>query len=137
MTPEARHVLRHAVFPQLSASGIAALQEALAADSPDLLTGATTDPPPLHKFALEPVQRCCPIGYAILQGSFEGEATVGQIEEKFAELAFRADGLAGHDCSMRHLILYIDGQPWEEVRRQLHLECLLALSVRGFDLPAA
>ena len=49
-------VWRKGVAPQLSVKGLQALAKALANDDPRLITGGTTQPPPLQSMASEPVE---------------------------------------------------------------------------------
>jgi hypothetical protein len=46
-----RRVWRSGIVPQLTTEGLRGLLKALEKDSPRLITGATTSPPPLRGFA--------------------------------------------------------------------------------------
>ncbi len=79
-------VWRQAVVPLVSTVALEALKRALLADSPDLIQGATTSPPPLEICLGWPVEACCPLTFLARQGQTLG--TVREAEDAFARLGY-------------------------------------------------
>jgi hypothetical protein len=102
--------------------------KALEKDNPRLITGATTSPPPLQCMANEPVEACCPLCYALLDGKQPQSVSVGPLEERFALACWEADQLLGEPGSVRYFLNYVDETPREQMRRELLAEVRHALS---------
>ncbi len=77
-----RNVWRNGIAPQLSTKGLEALAQACREDSPKLIQGATTSPPPLQCVQDWDTEAACLIGFAGWQG--DGLKTVADVEEFFA-----------------------------------------------------
>jgi hypothetical protein len=101
---------------------LVALRDGLINDDIRLLQGATTKPPPLMCVMDWPVEGADAIGYAFWHGKYEGEATIGQIEEEFARAAFEADQRLGEPAACRWFLNWFDDTPREEMRRELLFE---------------
>src|SRR5947209_4873826 len=97
-----RTVWRAGIGPQLSASALAALWQALLTDDPALIQGQTTQPPPVQSCQHEPVCGACLIGYAGWIG--DGLRTVAEVEEFFANVCFEAGALLGEPSAARYLL---------------------------------
>src|SRR5438552_11848691 len=131
-----RDCWRRGIAPLLSIANLQALREALAADDPRLVQGATCVPPPLQCVASWPVEAACPLGYmgAMEHGGIarlsrdnydkEGKlrrqdtgdyATVEQVEMYFARLCFEADKLLGEPATCRYFLNWFDFTPRGEV----------------------
>ncbi len=120
--------LRVGVFPQLSTQSLIALASALRADSPRILQGGTTRPPPLACMADWPCEAACPLGFC---GLSEGLETVGEIEEFFARLCFECDNLMGEPSAVRWFLNWADETPRDVMRPALLTEVNAELSRRG------
>jgi hypothetical protein len=89
-----------------------------------VLQGATTSPPPLQALAEYPCEGACPLGYAAL---CDGAGTVGEVEERFAELCHKVDVALGERGGVRWFLNHWDDTPraeavaglWAEVERVL------------------
>src|SRR5437879_4179976 len=79
-----QRTFRVGIVPQLTTAGLQGLKEALERDDPRLITGATTNPPPLHCVADWPVQGCCPLCWGLLNGLKPSDVSVGLMEQGFA-----------------------------------------------------
>lgn len=123
-----RKVWREGVAPNLSVAGLQAMRRALATNDPFLCQGATTVPPPLDCVRDWPCEAACPIAYAGWQG--EGLATVGEVEEYFARIAFECDQRIGEPAVVRYFLNWTDDTPRDEMRRELLSEIDLALLER-------
>jgi hypothetical protein len=119
-----RKVWRIGVAPQLSTRGLEALRDALVADDPRLMQGATTTPPPMQCVLDWPVEGACPIGFCAWQG--DGLETVGETEESFARVCFEADKALGELAAVRYFLNYWDDAPRVvavyELLDEVHLE---------------
>src|SRR5205823_5275842 len=114
--------------PVLSTPGLKALRQALLADDPRLLQGATTAPPPLMCVQEWPVEGCCGLGWCGWQG--EGLETVGEVEEFFARACFEADTRLGEPAACRWFLNWFDDTPRDVMRRELLAEVERALAER-------
>lgn len=139
-----RRVWREAAAPLLSMGQLEALRHALDTDDPRLIQGATTMPPPLNCVRDWPVEAACLIGYAAAAGlgwfatGLDGApnpaaATVGDVEEVFAKACFAMDERMGEPAACRWLLNWFDDTPRQEMRRELLMEVLQALSERLHD----
>jgi hypothetical protein len=118
------------IVPQLTRAGLRGLLKALEQDSPRLITGATTSPPPLQCMANEPVEACCPLCWALLDGGQLYAISVGMLEERFAQACWDADQRLGEPTAMRYFLNWVDETPRREMRRELLAEVKLALTQR-------
>lgn len=124
-----RDVWRRGFAPILPTNGLIALREGLLRDDPQLLQGATTQPPPLAAVQDWPVEGACPVTYCGWKG--EGKDTVGGAEEFFGWACFEADQLLGEPAASRWFLNWIDDSPRDEVRWELLAEVELTLKERG------
>ena len=123
-----QHVWRIGLVPQLTRAGLEGLARALEADLPSLLTGATTSPPPLQCVRDWPVEGCCPLCYALLDGNRPEYVSVGPLEERFAQACWNADERLGWPGGIRAFLNYIDETPREQMRQELLAEVRRALA---------
>ncbi|HLJ92435.1 MAG TPA: hypothetical protein VKU02_04505 [Gemmataceae bacterium] len=123
-----RKVWREGLESQISTSGLLALRRALLNDDARLLQGATTSPPPLQCVQDWPVEAACGLGYCGWQG--DGLATVGEVEEFFANVCFEADQRLGEPAACRWFLNWFDETPREEMRQQLLPEINRSLAHR-------
>ena len=130
-----RKVWRHGIAPQLSRAALEALRQALAIDDPRLLQGATTAPPPLQTVQDRPVEGACPIGYSGWQG--DGLATVGEVEQFFADTCHAADRLIGEPAGIRYFTNFWDDSPRHFARLLLLAEVEGELARRSGKAGAA
>src|SRR5437870_5220638 len=86
-----QRAFRVGIVSQLTTAGLEGLRKALEQDDPRLITGATTNPPPLHCVADWAVEGCCPLCFALLDGRKPYEVSVGPMEERFAQACWNAD----------------------------------------------
>jgi hypothetical protein len=121
-----RHAWRNGVQPLMSTKALEALKRAIKLDSPELLQGATTSPPPLRCVQDWPVEGACLIAFAGWQG--EGLTTVADVEEYFARICFDADERLGEPAACRWILNHYDDTPryvvfeqlLEEIEAELH-----------------
>jgi hypothetical protein len=125
-----QRVFRIGIVPQLTVKGLQGLKMALERDDSRLITGATTNPPPLQCMADQPVEGCCPLCYALLDGLKPYAVSVGPLEERFAGACWEADQLLGEPAAMRYFLNWVDETPREQMRRKLLAEVELALAER-------
>jgi hypothetical protein len=123
-----RKAWREGAAPLLSADSLEALREALVADDPKLVQGATTVPHPLMCLRDWPVEGACALGYAGWQG--EGLETVAEVEEFFARMCFEIDRRLGEPAGCRWFLTWHDETPRDEMRRELLPEVERELSRR-------
>lgn len=121
-----RKVWRDGALPLLGTAELAALRDALAADDPALLQGATTSPPPLICVQDWPVEGACLLGICGWRGL--GLKTVGEVEEYFARACHEIDQRVGEPAGCRWLLNWFDETPRDEMRRDLLAEVELALA---------
>ncbi len=122
-----RKVWRDGFAPCLTDAGLIALRTALDTDSPKLIQGATTKPPPLLCVQDWPVEASDAIGLA----AGVKETTVGGVEECFAKACFEADARLGEPAACRWFLNWFDDTPRDEMRRELLAEVELALAARA------
>jgi hypothetical protein len=130
MTEAWRRVWRQGLVPQLTRLGLEGLEKALDKDLPTLMTGATSFPPPLACMENEPVEKCCPLCFALLDGNRPEYVSVGPLETRFAEACWGADERTGMPGGIKYFLNFVDMEPWEKVRRELLAEVRLALRER-------
>src|SRR5262245_21272961 len=117
MVEQWRIVFR-ASAPLLPRAGLLALREALAADDPTLLQGATTSPPPLECIGYWPCEGACPWGFCYWKASNEVLGVL-QVEHWFGEFCTAVDEAAGEYTACRHFTCWVDDTPREEMRAAL------------------
>lgn len=125
---------RNGLAPGLSHRHLLALREALLADDPALLQGATCSPPPLECVAEWPVEAACPLCW--LGWKAEGRATVAEAEHFFAWLCCEADKRLGEPAAVRWFLNWVDDTPRHVMRRELLSEVERSLQLLD-TLPAA
>ena len=116
-----RHVWRVGFQPLISTAGLRALAEALRQDYLRLKQGCTTDPVPMHYVRDWPCQGACAVSYCGWQNG-QGIETVGEVEEYFADLCFRADQALGELRACRWFLNWFDETPRAEAFRELLAE---------------
>lgn len=133
-------VWRKGFCPNYSTAALAALAEALAANSECVIHDATTEPPALEACLNWPLKAAC----LVVAGPWlAGEVrTVSEAESKFAELCFAADKAMGEPAACRHPISVCDDGPRDLARRMFLVEVLRELEGRecvpdAVVLPAA
>lgn len=119
-----REVWRDGFAKVLPRAGLEALAQALETDSPKLIQGATTSPPPLAACQDWPVDACCAVSLA----AGVGLETVGEYEEQFARACFDADAALGQPGACRWFLNFFDDTPRDEMRRELLPEVRRALA---------
>lgn len=98
--------------PMLPEAGLLALRDALAADSPALIQGATTSPPPLACVSDWPIEGACLIGFCFWKAN---GADVGEVEEYFARTCYEIDQALGEPSGCRYLLNAYDEWPRAEM----------------------
>lgn len=147
-----RRTWRAGFVPVLSTQGLTALAAALRTDDYRLTQGSTTTPPPLQCVQDFPVEAACALGYcgaaeaggfctdsagSVIAARKATAATVGTVEQFFAETCFKADQLLGEPAACRWFLNWFDDTPRSEMRRELLAEVQLALAARGAEVAAA
>jgi hypothetical protein len=130
-----QRVWQEGIVPQLTTKGLQGLQKALEQDSPRLIAGATTSPPPLQCMANEPVEGCCPLCYALLDGKQPYAVSVGPLEQRFAEACWDADQRCGEPGAIRYFLNAADEWSRPELIKNLLPEVRLALTQRTQEQP--
>jgi hypothetical protein len=123
-----QRTFREGIAPLFSTRALLALKRALTQDDPALIQGATTEPPPLQAVQEWPVEAACAVAYAGWQG--EGLATIGEVEDYFAQACFGADKALGEPAGCRWFLNWFDETPRDQMRRELLAEIDLALASR-------
>ncbi len=124
-----RKVWREGVVPLLTYRHLRALQMALEEDSPELLQGATTTPPPLQCVRDWLCEAACPVsymGWKAGDGEVEELLTVDEVETWFAKMCFEIDSRLGEPAGCRHFLNWVDETDRSEMRRELLEEVKLA-----------
>lgn len=111
-------VLRDGLFPRCSTEALQFALETLEADDKRWLQGATTSPPPLQCMVDHAVEGACLFGLCGW-GEITDDATVGQVEERFARLCYEVDQKMGEPAAVRYFLNWHDEAPREEVRLTL------------------
>jgi hypothetical protein len=125
-----QHVWHRGIAPQLTTEGLQGLKAALVRNDPRLITGATTNPPPLQCVADWPVESCCPLSFALLDGLAPSDVSVSLLEQEFATACNRADQLLGEPAGVRHFLNWVDETPREDMRGHLLAEVEQELAER-------
>ena len=120
-----KKVWREGIIPQLSVDQLQVLKQALEVDDPNLLQGATTQPPPLQCVQDWPCEAACLLGYIGWKGG--NLQTVGKVEEFFAKICFECDQLLGEPAACRYLLNYYDDTPRNTMIKEFLVELNLAL----------
>jgi hypothetical protein len=120
-----RTVWRKAVAPLMPHKGLVALRDALLADDPSLLQGATTSPPPLACVQDWDVEAACLVGFC---GWKNGLKTVGEVEEFFAKCCYKIDQTLCEPAGCRWFLNFWDETPRHELIQLLLPEVELALA---------
>lgn len=118
MPGPAQKVLREGVFPHCSDKALQFALDTLKVDGQKWLQGATTSPPPLQCVIDHLVEGACLMGLCGW-GEVGDDATVGQVEERFAQLCHGADVAVGEPAAVRWFLNWHDEAPREEVRATL------------------
>ncbi len=123
-----QEVFRIGIAPQLSDAGLEALAVALRDDSPQLLQGCTTEPPPLPCVMDFRPEAACLIGYAGWQG--DGLNTVSEVDKFFNRACFICDEVIGEPGAVGYVVNLFDGTPRDEMRRLFLPEVEAVLAAR-------
>lgn len=121
---------RVGVAPQLSTAGLRSLKVALERDDPQLITGATTSPPPLACMENLPVDGCYPLCWALLDGRKPQEVSVGPLEERFFAACCQADRLLGEPAAARYFLNQVDAWGRQQLIQNLIPEIERTLAER-------
>ena len=121
---------RDGLAPQFTTRGLEGLAAALERDDARLITGATTNPPPLQCTQDWAVECCCPVCYALLHGQPPDAVRVGELEEWFAEACWEADQRLGEPAGCRHFLNAVDEWSRPELIRNLLPEIKRTLAER-------
>ena len=121
-----RWAWREGFQPGLTTAQLNALKVALSDDSPRLMQGATTLPPPLRYFTDWRVKSACLAAFC----GIEDGRTVGEVEEFFALACFEANKRLGEHADCRHLTNWWDDTPRDEARAAMLAEVELELANR-------
>ena len=113
-----RYVWRVGFAPILPVVGLEALHAALRSDNPALVQGRTTVPQATERG--EACEGADPIGFALWASQGHG-ATVGEVDDAFANACFEADQLLGEPAACRHFLNW-----WDATPRQVAIAELLA-----------
>lgn len=97
-------------------------------DDPRIVQRVTTIPPPLLCNADRLVECADPLAYALWQGHHL--KTVGQVEEAWAEMCFKADEMLGEMGACRFFLNWIDDTDRAVMIRELLVEVEIALAGR-------
>jgi hypothetical protein len=123
-----RKVWREGIAPLMSESGLRALLAGLESDDAALTQGCTTTPPPMQSVLDWPCEGACVIGYAAWKG--EGKLLVGEVEEYFADVCYRADMALGEPAAVRYFLNWFDYTPRDVMRAELLREVNNELTIR-------
>lgn len=124
-----RYTWRHGIAPAMSTAALEALANGLETGDERITQGSTTVPPPMACVLAWPVEGACAIGYAGWHG--EGYRQVGEVEDYFATVCFRADSLLGEEAACRHFLNWFDDTPREQMLCELLAEVRLVLAKRA------
>lgn len=105
--------LWQAALRLLPTKGIEALREAMENDSPELIQGNTTNPPPLKGCMDWPVESACLLGYCGWKGN--NLKTVAEVEEYFGKICFEIDNEFDEPAACRYLLNMFDDAPRPEM----------------------
>jgi hypothetical protein len=123
-----RRVWRDGIAPQLTTKGLQGLKAALVRNDPRLITGAICYPPPLLCMQHQPVQQCCPLSWALLEGHLPEAVSVGPLEQRFAECCWTACERLGEPGAIRYFLNAVDEWSRDELRQNLLPEVDWALT---------
>ncbi len=123
-----RRVFRIGLAPILSIEGLEALAKALREDSPQLIQGATSSPPPLECCMTWDVEGACLIGLAYWLG--DGLVTVEEVCEAFNRTCDAIDRAMGEPAAVRYLLCFFDDTPRMTMRGDLLPEVERAIAQR-------
>jgi hypothetical protein len=112
----------------LPTRGLEALARALEEDSPQLLQGATTTPPPLKSVEDWPCEGACGLAFIGWQGN--DLKTVIEVEEFFTRTCSLVDAAAAEPATCRWFLNAYDDWSRDEMRANLLPEVQLALAGR-------
>lgn len=114
-----RTVFRDGFAPILPTNGLEYVAELLRNDSPELIQGATTYPPPITVNQQEAAEAACFLGAC---GMGDGCQTVNEVGEFFAKACWDADQKLGEQAACRWFLNWFDETPRAEMRRELLAE---------------
>ncbi len=123
-----KEVFHRGIAPQLSDAGLEALAVALRDDSPQLLQGATVEPPPLLCVANWKPQAACVVGFCGWHG--DGLNTVEEVDRYFSRVCFACDTAMDAGAVCHYFFNFIDELPREDLCRLLLPEVLAVLAAR-------
>lgn len=122
-----RTVFREGFAPILPTHGLEYVAELLRNDSPKLIQGTTTDPPPLSVNQQEAAEAACFLGAC---GIGNGCQTIGDVERFFSQACSDADHRIGEQAACRWFLNWFDDTPRAEMRRELLAEVERVLAAR-------
>jgi hypothetical protein len=134
-----QRAFRAGLAPLLTLKGLIVLAAALETDDVRLDQGCTTVPQAGEEwFESFPVQQCCALALAILEG--EGLETVTDVHGRFLEICDQASQRLGDPGAVAAFIRWHDDTPRHDMRRLLLIEVEAAIVGRRLPpgaLPAA
>ncbi len=102
----------HALLTQLPTSGLAALRDALACDSAELVQGATVQPHPSGEGGYSPPTAACGVGYGVWKAW--NLRTAREVDYEFELLMVRAQYAAGVENGCVEALEWFDTAPRAE-----------------------
>jgi hypothetical protein len=128
-----RIAFRDGLAPLLTLKGLIVLAAALETDDVRLDQGCTTIPQAGDEwFENWPVQQCCALALAIMEG--EGLETVAQVQERFGHICEQAGRRLGDPGAVGTFIRWHDDTPRADMRRLLLIEVEAAIVGRRLPL---
>ncbi len=128
MAEKWQEVWHRGIAPQLSDAGLEALAVALRDDSPELLQGATVEPPPLLCVANWKPQAACVVGLCGWHGN--GLNTVEEVDRYFSRVCMKCDNAMNEPGVCRWFFNWADETPRDVMRAALLPEVEAVLAVR-------
>lgn len=129
-TEQWQDVWRDGFARVLPVAGLVALRDAILRDSPQLIQGSTSVPPPLAAVQDWACEGACAVSFCGWKGD-DGIETVGEVEEFFSRACFEADQLLGEPAACRWFLNFFDDTPRAEMLPKLLAEVELAIASRA------
>jgi hypothetical protein len=126
--PAWKRAWREGLVPQLTCEGLEGLRKALERDDVRICTGVTTEPPPLSCMEMEPLEKCCPLCFALLEGKSPAACSVGLMESCFARVCFRCSELCGEPGAVRWFLNAVDEWSRPDLIANLLPEVIIAIT---------
>lgn len=130
-----RKVWRNGFAPLIVIEWLTALRDGLRDDDKRIVQGQTAIPPVAHSVRDWPLEAADALTFCGWQGS--GHGTVGEGEEYFALLCYRADQVLGEPAGCRWFLNWYDDTPRDQMRCDLLAEVELELAKRIGEQPGS